>query len=139
MSNVIIFTPKHKMDLQRNYDEFIAFCKNQLTLFAEHTFNGKVGWDCDKWSWNAPRGKKLTFVFGISESHSKYTPYQSTFADFAKAYVRYQQSLNAKNSVNWASSLQYLYKALDEQSSENGTTINLMTLNITYTTRSIKL
>ena len=93
MSDVLVFTPKHELDFQKNYADFIAFAKNELTLFADHVFEGpegtQKGWECDKWSWDTARGKKLTIVFGNSESHSKYTPFKRPFADFAKAYVRY--------------------------------------------------
>ena len=75
MSNVLVFTPKHKLDFQKNYAEFIAFAKNDLTLFEDVDFESpsgiQKGWECDKWSWNTARGKKLTIVFGNSENHSK--------------------------------------------------------------------
>jgi hypothetical protein len=136
MPNVLLFTPKHKLDLQKNYDGFVAFAKNELTLFADYEFKGKIGWDCDKWSWKTPRNKKLTIVFGISHNHSKYTPFQTPFSDFAKAYVRYEQSLNHKDSVMWASSLVWLYRALEEYSKQsNKPFIDIMNLNNTIINR----
>lgn len=123
MSDVLVFTPKHKLDLQKNYAEFIAFAKNDLTLFHAHEFESPLGtqkgWECDKWSWETARGKKLTIVFGSSINHSKYIPFKQPFADFAKAYVRYHQSLNHKDSVSWASSLVWLYNALEESATKN--------------------
>jgi hypothetical protein len=136
MSDVLIFTSKHELDFQRNYADFIKFAKNDLTLFAKHVFESSTGiqkgWNCDKWSWNTARDKKLTIVFGNSESHSKYTPFKQPFADFAKAYVRYQQSLNHKDSTVWASSLVWLYNALEENATENDrVTVDVMKLNNT--------
>lgn len=123
MSNLLVFTPKHELDFQKNYADFIVFAKNELTLFGDHEFESPTGtqkgWECDKWSWDTARGKKLTIVFGNSENHSKYTPFKPPFADFAKAYVRYQQSLNHKDSVMWASSLVWLYNALEENAAQN--------------------
>ncbi len=123
MSDVLVFTPKHKLDFQKNYTDFVAFAKNDLTLFNDHQFESPLGtqngWECDKWSWDTARGKKLTIVFGNSVNHSKYIPFKQPFADFAKAYVRYQQSLNHKDSVMWASSLVWLYNALDESATQN--------------------
>lgn len=123
MSDVLVFTPKHKLDFQKNYADFIAFAKNDLTLFGDHQFESpkgtQNGWECDKWSWDTARGKKLTIVFGNSVNQSKYISFKQPFADFAKAYVRYQQSLNHKNSVVWASSLVWLYNALDESATQN--------------------
>lgn len=136
MSNVLLFTSKHNLDFQKNYDEFVEFTKNHLTIFADYEFDGKKGWDCDKWSWVTPRGKKLTFVFGISHSHSSYTHFRPPFSDFAKAYVRYEQSLNHKDSVVWASSLVWIYKAMEEYCKQNEKlSIDVMDLNNTIINR----
>lgn len=136
MSDVLVFMPKHELELQKNYDEFILFAKNELTLFNDYEFAGKKGWGCDKWSWVTARGKKLTIVFGDSHSHSKYTPFKRPFSDFAKAYVRYQQSLNHKDSTTWASSLVWLNKALEENAAQNNkSSIDIMSLNNTVINR----
>tara|TARA_R110001583_G_scaffold58352_1_gene174023 strand:+ start:2950 stop:5178 length:2229 start_codon:yes stop_codon:yes gene_type:complete len=146
MSDVLVFTPKHELELQKNCEDFITFAKNELTLFADHEFDGKKGWDCDKWSWITSRGKKLTIVFGASQSHSKYTPFQPPFSDFAKAYVRYHQSLNHKDSVMWASSLVPLYQAIEEDATQNEkSSIDIMSINnaiinrVDYLLRNSKL
>jgi hypothetical protein len=140
MSDVLVFTPKHERDFQKNYADFVAFAKNNLTLFADHEFKSpdgtQKGWDCDKWSWETARGKKLTVVFGNSENHSKYTPFKQPFSDFAKAYVRYQQSLNHKDSTLWASSLVWLYNALEESATQNDRApVDIMSLNNTVINR----
>lgn len=134
MSEVLVFTPKHKLELAKNLDDFIEFAKNELTLFDDQVHNSpnglQKGWDCDKWSWQTKRGKKLTIVFGKSENHSKYTPFQQPFSDFAKAYVRYMQSLNQKDSVMWASSLVWLHDSLEEFSLHNkDKSIDVMNVN----------
>ncbi|EGR0026826.1 hypothetical protein FT122_18155 [Vibrio alginolyticus] len=135
MSNVLLFTPKHKIDFQKNYDDFIAFAKNDLSLFEDIQFKTpegiiQNGWECDKWSWKTEKGKKLTIVFGASQNHSKYTPFQPPFSDFAKAYVRYQQSLNKKDSTTWASSLVFLYQALEEHAAHNDkSSVDIMNIN----------
>jgi hypothetical protein len=140
MSDVLVFTPKHELDFQKNYDDFIAFAKNELMLFGDHEFKSpkgiQKGWECDKWSWVTSRGKKLTIVFGKSESNSKYTPFKRPFSDFAKAYVRYHQSLNHKDSTTWASSLVWIYKALEESATQNDrASVNIMSLNNTVINR----
>jgi len=135
MSNVLLFTPKHQIDFQKNYDDFIAFAKNDLSLFEDIQFKTpegiiQNGWECDKWSWKTEKGKKLTIVFGASQNHSKYTPFQPPFSDFAKAYVRYQQSLNKKDSTTWASSLVFLYQALEEHAAHNDkSSVDIMNIN----------
>lgn len=134
MSNVLVFTPNHELDFQKNYDDFVEFSKNKLTLFNDLEFESpegiQKGWKCDKWSWVTAKGKKLTIVFGSSESHSKYTPFQPPFSEFAKAYVRYQQSLNHKDSTMWASSLVWIYQALEEHAAHNEkSSVDIMSLN----------
>lgn len=135
MSNVLLFTPKHQIDFQKNCDDFIAFAKNDLSLFEDIQFKTpegiiQNGWECDKWSWKTEKGKKLTIVFGASQNHSKYTPFQPPFSDFAKAYVRYQQSLNKKDSTTWASSLVFLYQALEEHAAHNNkSSVDIMNIN----------
>jgi len=140
MSDVLVFTPKHELDFQKNYADFIAFAKNELTLFAEHEFKSpegtQKGWECDKWSWVTAGGKKLTIVFGKSESHAKYTPFKQPFSDFSKSYVRYQQSLNHKDSTMWASSLVWLHNAMEENATQNNrSAIDIMNLNNTVINR----
>jgi len=118
-SNVLIFSAKHKLACQKNYNEFIDFSKNKLTLFNDFEFNKKKGWEAIKWSWT-PKLKKQTIVFGISEGNSKYTPYKEPFSDFARAFVRYEMSLRPKKSINFARALDYIYKALEEKAIQNG-------------------
>jgi hypothetical protein len=130
MSNVLVFTPKHELEFQKNYDEFISFSKNKLTLFNDYKVDGKSGWDCDKWSWETDRRKKLSIIFGVPKNGYNFMPYQSPFADFAKAYVRYHQSLNFKNATMWASPLLWIYKALEKDAKENNkSSIDLMNLS----------
>ena len=140
MSDVLVFTPKHKLDYQKNYADFIAFAKNDLSLFGDHEFNAPLGtqkgWECDKWSWDTARGKKLTIVFGNSVNQSKYIPFKQPFADFAKAYVRYEQSLNHRDSTAWASSLVWIYNALKENTTLNDRSdVDIMHLNNTLINR----
>ena len=140
MADVLVFTPKHKLDCQKNYADFIAFAKNELTLFADHEFESsdgiQRGWNCDKWSWVTSSGKKLTIVFGNSDNHSEYIPFKQPFADFAKAYVRYEQSLNHKDSTIWALTLVWIYKALEENATQNERSdVDLMHLNNTVINR----
>ncbi len=140
MADALVFTPKHKLDCQKNYADFIAFAKTELTLFADHEFESsdgiQRGWNCDKWSWVTSNEKKLTIVFGNSENRSEYIPFKQPFADFAKAYVRYDQSLNHKDSIDWASSLVWLYNALEEDATQNDrVAVDVMTLNNTVINR----
>lgn len=140
MADVLVFTPKHELDCQKNYADFIAFAKNELTLFGAHEFESpfgpQKGWECDKWSWVTSIEQKLTIVFGNSENSYEYIPFKQPFADFAKAYVRYEQSLNHKDSTNWASSLVWIYKAIEENATQNDRSdVDIMHLNNTVINR----
>ncbi|KRS22151.1 hypothetical protein AAY72_04960 [Alishewanella sp. WH16-1] len=140
MADVLVFTPKHELDCQKNYADFIAFAKNELTLFADHEFESsdgiQRGWNCDKWSWVTSKEQKLTIVFGNSINSSEYIPFKQPFADFAKAYVRYEQSLNHKDSTKWALSLIWIYKALEENATLNDRSdVDIMHLNNTVINR----
>ncbi|MDP5130100.1 MAG: hypothetical protein NWQ54_04415 [Paraglaciecola sp.] len=115
MFNVHIFIPKYKLELKKNYNDFIEFSKNRLTLFSECEYQGQIGWDSNKWSFLTANGQKLSFVFGVSDNPYHFVPYQNPFSDFAKAYVRYNQSLKFHNSCHILSIFPFLYKALSEQ------------------------
>ena len=82
----------------------------------------------------------MTIVFGISHNHSRFIPYEHTYANFAKAYVRYELSLNHKDSKGWASSLQWLYRALVEQAEQNNKSrIDIMDLRNSTINRTEEL
>ncbi|WP_333810614.1 hypothetical protein, partial [Idiomarina baltica] len=140
MSNLLVYTPQYKLEFQKNYDGFIAFARDELTMFSDSESYGKKGWECDRWSWMTAREKKMTIVFGISHSRSRYTPYRVPYADFAKAYVRYELSLNYKESLGWTSALPFLYQALAEHSeSKNKSTVDVMEINNNIINRTEQL
>ena len=114
MSNVLIFIPKHKLDCQKNYDEFVNFTKYELTLFEDYEFDGKTGWESDKWGWEV-RDRILRVTFGVTEGSYKYTPFKAPFSDFARAYARYQMSLKSFQSFGWFAAIKFLYLALEEK------------------------
>ena len=115
MSNVLIYSPKHKLDYQKNYDEFVFFAKDKLTLFDEYEFNGKTGWKSDKWGWESGN-KNRQIILGCSSGWLKYEPFKAPFSEFARAYARYKMSLKPVQSVNWYVAMKYLYLALEEKS-----------------------
>lgn len=96
MDNVIYFTPKHKLDAQRNLDDFIRHCKETLTLYQE-----QGGFDSNTWRYDCGR-KKHAMVF--SRYSAKIDPYSfepmdTHFILFAKSYIRYRQSEKQVTSV----------------------------------------
>ena len=140
MANTLTFTPKYKLALQKNYDAFISFARNKLTLFDDMEVNGNKGWDCDKWTWHTKGGKKLTIVFGESLNTRNFIPFKQPFRDFAKAYVRYHQSLNHRDSKGWVGFLVFLHKALEEHSKlNNKASVDVMDINNSVINRTESL
>lgn len=140
MSDVLIFNPKHKLDFSKNFNDFIAFVKNELTWFLDQEHDGKKGWECDRWTIESNTGRKLSFVFGVFIGGGKHTPFSPQFADFAKAYVCYQQSINPKNSVGFYKGFTWLYQALTENAEQNNhPTIDIMDINNTVINRAEEL
>ena len=140
MSDVLVFIPKHELEFKKNYDDFISFAKNRLTLFAESEFKGQKGWQCDRWSWLTPRGVKKHILFGLGENSAHYKPFKQPYADFAKAYSRYKLSLNPSNSDGWFHGLKWLYRALVEQAQRNGySNISLLDINNNVINRTEEL
>lgn len=135
-NQVLTFIPKHKLECQKNYDEYIEHCRAKLTIFDnaydKKDKNSGTGWDCNKWSWKTKRGKNLTLVFGITKSRSKYTPFKQPFNAFAKAYCRYYMSVNYQEGINWASGLRWIYPVIERHARANGSdAVDIMSLNNT--------
>ncbi len=130
MSEVLIFTPKHTLEANENYHDFMAFTKNNLTLFSEYEFNGEKGWACDKWEWVTDRGARYSILFGTPHGVGQVRPYNSQYADFMKAYARYEMSLRSKKSIGWFLSLHWIYKALLEQANKrNSNDVDILDIN----------
>lgn len=140
MVDVLIFSPKHKFDVQQNYDDFIMFAKNDLTMFSDCEFREKKGWECDKWTIETSGTRKIHLLFGICEDSMNFTPYQQPYADFARAYVRFYFSVNRLNSKAIVYALQWLYRALVEKAEENKKTeIDVMDINNNVINRAEEL
>ena len=97
MDNIVQFTPKVESTAKQNLNEFIQLCKNELTAF---------GTDC--WAnnlWKTPYGKSNRNTVARFSTNTKpyssyaYTPLESPFIDFAKAYIRYFYSLNPVSNL----------------------------------------
>jgi hypothetical protein len=121
--NVIkIWEAKHQQDGKKNFDEFVLYAKEELTLYSEQ------GWDADKW---AP-SKGQTLVFGFQDNN--YAPvvtFEKPFMDFAKAFIRQQMTIKEITSAHmWIAMFRRVYEALQEQYSDIAPCI----LNITNQT-----
>lgn len=97
MANVIYFTPRSERDGKRNLDDFVEYCRDRLTLYED-----QGGFDVDTWVFdNGGRAIAMRFArYSPYNNPYAYEPLEEAFASFAKAYIRYQQSMQEVASVS---------------------------------------
>lgn len=103
MSNILLFKPKVELDGRANLEEFIALCRNKLTVF---------GADLD---WNSNAWKKVcnfTVIGARARGYSQDQLLDKQIIPFAKAYVRYQQGHNPTKLKNEIKAIRCIEKAL---------------------------
>ncbi|WP_033409827.1 hypothetical protein [Rudaea cellulosilytica] len=109
MSNMVLFTPRHDLSAKENFAEFIRVCRYDLTIFGADL-------DWESYSWHS-----AGVAFGnIEQTTRKLRPenaMKEPFAEFAKAYFRYQQGIRPNKSKTEMRALKCLERALDEGAS----------------------
>lgn len=96
MADVVYFAPRSELDARRNLDDFVRFCRDELTLYEEQGGFGVNLWRFDH------KGKAIAMRFSRHSCNNNayaYDPLAEPFLTFSKAYIRYQQSLNQVASV----------------------------------------
>ena len=116
MSNVVsIWQPSHEREGRKNLLEFVRFAKNELTLYSDQEDDFGKGWDAVKWRTRHARPVAMVFGFG-SSYYTVDEPFEQPFMDFAKAFVRQEQSIDEKVSVSsWIYVLRLVYRSLQAQ------------------------
>ncbi|MBB1398094.1 hypothetical protein [Pseudoalteromonas sp. SG44-8] len=110
MADIIHFQPKHEISAKQNLDSFIEHCKNTLTLYDD-----QGGWRSNSWKHKQKnRSIAMTFSkFRAKSNPANFDPLDEPFLSFAKAYIRYSQSIKAVSSVaNKMVALRMLHDAL---------------------------
>lgn len=104
MTNIIEFVPLHEKSTQKNLEEFIRMCREDLTVFGK---------DLD---WNLNYWKKPGVTFGnVDQKTSKLSEENvlcEPFLQFAKAYFRYIQGRNPSQHYVQLRALKCLERAL---------------------------
>lgn len=97
MNQIIIFTPKHELDCAKNLADFIERAKNHLKIYED-----QGGFDSSNWKHCLDNGRTQAMEFtGLAPAGKKTGELmQSPFIDFAKAYVRDNQTWKATNPGN---------------------------------------
>ncbi|EJY6295740.1 DNA-binding protein [Salmonella enterica] len=86
MNNIILFKSKKQLTAENNYNEFIKFCRYQLSGLTQTQ-------DWEQYVW---KGYVTFRKIGVGHKvfNSKDAMHED-FLDFAKAYIRYQHSLKS--------------------------------------------
>jgi len=110
MADIIHFQPKHEISAKQNLDSFIEHCKNTLTLYDD-----QGGWQSNNWQ-HKQKSRSIAMTFSKYRAKSNpasFDPLDEPFLSFAKAYIRYNQSIKAVSSVtNKMVALRMLHDAL---------------------------
>ncbi|MGI2122833.1 hypothetical protein ACRN9J_11675 [Shewanella baltica] len=112
MANVIHFQPKNEMAAQKNLENFIEHCRDNLTLYED-----QGGWKNNNWQ-HKQKNRYIAMTFSTYREKSNpanFDPLNEPYLSFAKAYIRYNQSIKAVSSVtNKMVALRMLHDALSE-------------------------
>lgn len=97
MNDIIAFTPKHKLDCQKNLTDFIERAKTQLKIYED-----QGGFASSNWKHYLDNGRSQAMEFTSLAPKGKKTgkPMENPYIDFAKAYVRDNQTWKATNPGN---------------------------------------
>ncbi|MCU8004809.1 MULTISPECIES: hypothetical protein [Shewanella] len=112
MADIIYFQPKHEISAKQNLDSLIEHCKNTLTLYDD-----QGGWQSNSWQ-HKQKNRFIAMTFSKYREKSNpanFDPLDEPFLSFAKAYIRYNQSIKSVSSVtNKMVALRMLHDALIE-------------------------
>lgn len=103
MAEVLLFTPKHLVDAKANLEDFIAMCRDRLTVFG-----AELDWDRDTW----PRVGNFTVIGAPAAGFTNRQLLNPEIVPFAKSYVRYQQGHNPTKLKNEFKAIRCIEKAL---------------------------
>lgn len=99
MSQVIQFTPKCTLSGQQNLNEFISLVRDHLTLWS--ALEG-FDWQANSWPTTHKVVRFTNFEHGSLSPRKTPEPYQlmhPTFAEAAKAYLRYKHTLSPNKTI----------------------------------------
>lgn len=103
MAEIFLFKPKAELSAEENLSAFIAKCRNELTVFGS-----SLDWEAAVWP-NITVFAKLGVTTRKPSTEQLMAP---EFADFAKAYFRYQQGHKPTGTKNESKALRAIEAAL---------------------------
>lgn len=106
MTNIIRFVPRADRDAEANLHAFVAFARDELTVFGEDL-------DWNAWKWPGVATFRKLGHSGRGNSVESVLMLDASFIEFAKAYIRYHQGVApVKDHQGRATALKALEVAL---------------------------
>ena len=105
MSNILLFVPKSTKDSIKNLEDFVAMCRDRLTVFGSN-----LDWYANAW----PKVGNFTVMGAPSRGYEPNQFLDKEILPFAKSYVRYQQGLNSTKSITEFKAIRCIEPALLE-------------------------
>ncbi|KWT03455.1 hypothetical protein, partial [Pseudomonas amygdali] len=103
MAEIRPFTPRHQRDSQKNLEDFIAMCRDRLTVFG-----ADLDWHANAW----PKVGNFTVLGAPARGYTTDQLLSADIVPFAKAYVRYQQGHTPTKLKNELKAIRCIEKAL---------------------------
>lgn len=103
MAEIFLFIPKHHLDAKANLNDFIAMCRDRLTVFGIH-----LDWSSNTW----PGVGNFTAIGAPARGFTDSQLLNHEIIPFAKSYVRYQQGHNPSKLKNEFKAIRCIEKAL---------------------------
>lgn len=125
MADIIQFVPKAGSEAGANVRDFIAKCRDELTIFGDD-----LDWDADVWDVTSEveqrgRSGRLAFSwtnFDTSKTNTSAPVMVQPYLDFARAYMRYQHGMKPTTAITVRLAA---VRALERALSENGDEPNI--------------
>jgi len=103
VADILLFTPKHELDCRKNLKDFVAMCRDQLTVFGDD-----LDWHANAW----PNVGNFTVRGAPSRGYTEEQVLNADILPFAKAYVRYHQGHHPTKLRNEFKALRCIEEAL---------------------------
>lgn len=137
MAKTLQFKTKKELDARAQVEQFIQFCRDELTEWAEHIQWDDVVWDITQSTpLTGRKHRNLINWTQFSETKGKgvcnsYKPMTQPFGNFARAFIRYYRVTKGCNSIKgWLIPLRVLEKALMDRSTDGEVIIERIDANI---------
>lgn len=102
MTELVMFQPKRELDAEANLANFVSLARDQLTVFGSDLDFDSDEWDVTDSIVHRAKLTRLRIFFSTHETANTkpYASMSSVFRDFAKAYIRCEQSFRPTKDIN---------------------------------------